>query len=423
MLVTYLGIYAIAAIGFLLRIINLSLPKGLIFDEVYYVDGARDLLAYGVEVDGSKPEFIVHPPVGKWLIAAGIQIFGNDEFGWRISTAVAGVISIILIGLIAQRLFRSRFLTLLATFLATVDGLALVHSRTSLLDNFLTTFILVATYFFIRKNYLATAIFLGFALGTKWSAIYFIAIFGAIALYRAFTHHTGRDLIKPALTRIATFGIVPIAIYTTTWAGWFISDRGWDKDHSTNPIASFIYYHQQMLGFHTGLSEKHTYQADPWTWLIQSRPTSFFYQSPKTCGADSCSQEVLAMGTPFLWWAGAIAIFVVVGFWAKSIVKRRMEPASTIIVVGIAAGYLPWFAFQDRTVFSFYSIVFQPFLIFAIIYCARWFISQNQRWGTIASVAFALLVFFNFLYFLPVFVGDVITYDAWYSRMWLPSWI
>jgi dolichyl-phosphate-mannose--protein O-mannosyl transferase len=421
--VTYLGIYAIAAIGFLLRIINLSLPKGLIFDEVYYVDGARDLLAYGVEVDGSKPEFIVHPPVGKWLIAAGIQIFGNDEFGWRISTAVAGVISIILIGLIAQRLFRSRFLTLLATFLATVDGLALVHSRTSLLDNFLTTFILVATYFFIRKNYLATAIFLGFALGTKWSAIYFIAIFGAIALYRAFTHHTGRDLIKPALTRIATFGIVPIAIYTTTWAGWFISDRGWDKDHSTNPIASFIYYHQQMLGFHTGLSEKHTYQADPWTWLIQSRPTSFFYQSPKTCGADSCSQEVLAMGTPFLWWAGAIAIFVVVGFWAKSIVKRRMEPASTIIVVGIAAGYLPWFAFQDRTVFSFYSIVFQPFLIFAIIYCARWFISQNQRWGTIASVAFALLVFFNFLYFLPVFVGDVITYDAWYSRMWLPSWI
>jgi dolichyl-phosphate-mannose-protein mannosyltransferase len=91
---TYVGIYAIAAIGFLLRIINLGLPKGLIFDEVYYVDGARDLLAYGVEVDGSNPEFIVHPPVGKWLIAAGIQVFGNDEFGWRISTAIAGVISI-----------------------------------------------------------------------------------------------------------------------------------------------------------------------------------------------------------------------------------------------------------------------------------------------------------------------------------------
>jgi dolichyl-phosphate-mannose-protein mannosyltransferase len=419
----YLGIYLIAAFGFLLRIINLGLPKGLIFDEVYYVDAARDYLAYGVEVDGADPEFIVHPPVGKWLIAAGMKVFGDDEFGWRISTAIAGTIAIILIGLIAQRLFRSRFLTIFATFLAAVDGLALVHSRTSLLDNFLTVLILAATYFFIRKNYIATAIFLGLALGTKWSAIYFLAIFGAVALYRAFTHHTGRDLIKPTLTRIATFGLLPLAIYVTSWAGWFLSDRGWGRDHSTNPIASFIHYHQQMLNFHTGLSEKHTYAASPWTWLIQSRPTSFFYQSPKSCGASSCSQEVLAMGTPFLWWAGAIAVFVVIGFWIKSIVKRRMEPASNIIVIGMAAGYLPWFAFQDRTVFSFYSIIFQPFVILAIAYCARWFISQNMRWGQIASVTFALLVFFNFLYFLPVFVGDVMTYDAWYGRMWLPSWI
>jgi len=420
---TYVGIYAIAALGFLLRVINLGLPKGLIFDEVYYVDGARDLLAYGVEVNGSEVEFIVHPPVGKWFIAAGIQVFGNNEFGWRISTALAGVISIILIGLIAQRLFRSRFLTLFATFLATVDGLALVHSRTSLLDNFLTVLILAATYFFIRKNYWATGLFLGLALGTKWSALYFIALFGAIALYRAFTHHTGRDLIKPTLSRIASFGVLPLAVYVTSWTGWFLSDRGWGRDHSSNPISSFIYYHQQMLSFHTGLSEKHTYQAHPWTWLIQSRPTSFFYQSPKTCGATSCSQEVLAMGTPFLWWAGAIAIFVLFGFWIKSIVKKRIEPASNIIVIGIAAGYLPWFAFDNRTVFSFYSIIFQPFLILAITYCARWFISQNQRWGMIASCAFAALVFFNFLYFLPIFLGDVITYDAWYARMWLPSWI
>ena len=427
MLVTYplthIGIYAIAAIGFLLRIINLGLPKGLVFDEVYYVDGARDLLAYGVEVDGSGAEFIVHPPVGKWLIAAGIQVFGNDEFGWRISTAIAGVVSIILIGLIAHRLFRSRFLTLLATFLATVDGLALVHSRTSLLDNFLTTFILAATYFFIRKNYLATAIFLGFALGTKWSAAYFIAIFGAIALYRAFTHHTGRDLIKPSLQRIATFGIVPVAIYVMSWAGWFLSDRGWGKDYSTNPIASFINYHQQMLGFHTGLSEKHTYQADPWTWLIQSRPTSFFYQSPKTCGADSCSQEVLAMGTPFLWWAGAIAIFVVVGFWIKSIVKRRMEPASTIIVAGMAAGYLPWFFYQSRTVFTFYAIVFQPFLILALVYCAQMALTKFGRKGLIAIASLFILIALNFAYFLPLYMGDLITYEAWRARMWFPSWI
>ena len=420
---TYLGIYLIAGLGFLLRVINLATPKGLVFDEVYYVDAARDFLAFGVEVSDDEAEFVVHPPLGKWFIAIGIRLFGDNEFGWRFSTAVAGTISIILIGLIAQKLFRSQFLTLLATFLATVDGLALVHSRTSLLDNFLTMLILAATYFFIRKNYVVTAIFLGLALGTKWSALYFIAVFGAVALYRAFTHHTGRHLIRPSIERILTFGLLPIAIYLLTWTGWLLSDRGWGRDAGSHALSSLIKYHEQMLSFHTGLTEKHSYEAHPWTWLIQSRPTSFFYESPKTCGSPSCSQEVLAMGTPFLWWAGAIAIFVVFGFWIKSIIKRRMEPASTVIVMGIAAGYLPWFAFDERTVFSFYSIIFQPFLILAIVYCARWFISHNHKWGTIASSVFAVLVFFNFLYFLPIFLGDVITYDAWYSRMWLPSWI
>ena len=33
--------------AFLMRVFNLSTPKGLVFDEVYYVDGARDDLKYG----------------------------------------------------------------------------------------------------------------------------------------------------------------------------------------------------------------------------------------------------------------------------------------------------------------------------------------------------------------------------------------
>ena len=46
---------AIAVIAFALRLFNLGSVKTLIFDEVYYVDGARDLLRYGVEVSGVEP--------------------------------------------------------------------------------------------------------------------------------------------------------------------------------------------------------------------------------------------------------------------------------------------------------------------------------------------------------------------------------
>jgi len=87
------------------------------------------LLAYGVEVAGSKSEFVVHPPVGKWMIAIGMQLFGDNPTGWRIASAVVGSLMILIIGLIAQRLFRNPLLTGLASALAAIDGMALVHSK------------------------------------------------------------------------------------------------------------------------------------------------------------------------------------------------------------------------------------------------------------------------------------------------------
>ena len=413
----------IALASFFLRLFNIGSIQTLIFDEVYYVDGARDFLKFGVEVSGSQPEFIVHPPLGKWLIAIGIKIFGDDAFGWRFMTALCGALMVLLVGLIAQRLFRNRLLAALASALLAVDGLALVHSRTALLDNFLAFFILLATYFFIRKQYWWTGIAFGCALATKWSALYFIAAFGLIALYRAFTHHSGRALIRPTLERCAQFALLPVIVYCTTWIGWFSSQRGWDRQRSSNAISSFIYYHQQILNFHTSLTEKHTYQANPWSWLIMGRPTSFFYESPKGCAANSCSQEVLALGTPLLWWLGTIALFVVVGMWLRGAFTRHFDPALTIIVAGVAAGYLPWFFFQARTVFTFYAIAFLPFLILALTYCAQLLLTRYGRNGQIAIAAIFLLIFANFLYFLPLYMGDVITYEAWRARMWFPSWI
>ena len=422
---TRIGVGAIALFALVLRLLNLGTPKGFIFDEVYYVDGARDYLKYGVEITGVDPEFVVHPPVGKWLIALGIKIFGDSEFGWRFVGALLGSVMVILIALIAQRLFRSAFLTICASALIAMDGLALVHSRTALLDIYLSFFILLATYFFVMRWHWWAGLALGLAVATNWSGLYFLALFAAIAIYRAFTLNTGRQLIKPTLKTFAQYAVLPISVYLTSWSGWFLSNRGWARDYSSNVITSFVHYHSQMLGFHTGLVEKHSYQANPWSWIVMGRPTSFYYQSPKDCGADKCAQEVLALGTPFLWWLGAIAVAVVIGFWIKSFAQRRYEPSLNIIVAGITAGYLPWFFFQERTVFSFYAIVFEPFLVLAIIYCAyvallHYKNSQNT-YIFIGLIGFA--IFANFIYFLPLFTGDVITYEAWQARMWLPSWI
>ena len=136
----------IVAIAAVLRLVGLSTPKGYIFDEVYYPTDAWDMLTHGVEWDSEKtngPAYVVHPPLGKWMIAVGEKIFGNNELGWRISGAVIGTLMVLVLIRVAYRLFHSIVLAGTAGLLMTLDGFQLVLSRTSLLDIFLGFFVLV----------------------------------------------------------------------------------------------------------------------------------------------------------------------------------------------------------------------------------------------------------------------------------------
>jgi dolichyl-phosphate-mannose--protein O-mannosyl transferase len=415
----------IAIASFILRIINLGIPKGFVFDEVYYVDGARDLLKYGVEVDGANPEFIVHPPVGKWLIASGVKIFGDNEFGWRFASAVFGTLLILLVARLIHVLFYSPLLTALGAALMSLDGLLLVHSRTALLDLFLTFFTVLGVYLWHRNRHIWAGIAFGLALGCKWSAVYFIVIIALISVYRILVAADVRKTLSPISAKFAQYGVLPILIYTLTWSGWFISNRGWSRQWSSNPLVSWFHYHSEILNFHTGLTEKHPYQANPWSWLVMGRPTSFFYASPQGCDAKNCAQEVLALGTPILWWIATIAFAVVIGFWIKSLIAHQADSAATIVVIGLAAGYLPWFAMQQRTVFAFYAIIIEPFLILAVVYCAKLLLDSGLKpmvSQSIIGVLFVLIIM-CFFFFIPLFTGQVISYEDWRLRMWFDSWI
>ena len=423
----------IALVSFILRIWNLGTPKGLVFDEVYYVDGAKDLLKYGVEVTGSSPEFIVHPSVGKWCIGLGIKLFGDNAFGWRISGAVVGALCIYIVARITNQLFHSKSLNALAAGLMALDGLQLVHSRTALLDLFLTFFALLGAFAWLKNRYWLAGLLFGLASATKWSGVYFLIAFALAALVIDF-RSSGIE-IRLLTKRAFQFFILPVTTYVFSWVGWFTSPRGWDRQWADGkesrfsfipaPLRSLWHYHAEMLHFHTTLTEHHAYQANPWSWLVMGRPTSFYYETPKNCGAKDCAQEVLALGTPILWWFATLALATVVGFWISSHLESKPDRAATFILLGIVGGYLPWFLFQKRTVFSFYAIVFEPFLILALVYCAKKYLGL-QPWNRNRKIVVALLVLLiaiNFFYFLPLFTAKVITYKTWSQMMWWPSWI
>jgi dolichyl-phosphate-mannose-protein mannosyltransferase len=407
--------WSILTFAALIRFWRLGEPNTLIFDEIYYVDGARDLLSYGVEVkvDGQRvsPEFVVHPPVGKWLIALFLQLLGDNSFAWRSASALAGLACVFLIYKISIELFSSEAIALLAAVLLAIDGLAIVLSRTALLDNLLTFFVLTSFYFLIKKQIWLMAVFIGLAIATKWSGLYFLVAF---ILYMSATsvHSDRKNLLK-----IIPATLFSIFIYTASWIGWLLSKDGWDRDSSTNPLLALWNYHREIYSFHLTLTSSHPYQSSPFGWLLMARPTSFFYESPDTCGAEKCSQEILALGNPLLWWLGFFAIFALAGYWLA-----RRDRASSLILLGLFAGYIPWFFYGDRTKFTFYAIVFLPFIILAIAYLANELRAHYQYASLVIAIGFSL-IFLAFLYFFPLYVAEVITYQEWRSRMWFTSWI
>jgi dolichyl-phosphate-mannose-protein mannosyltransferase len=488
----WLGPLAVTLLAAILRFHRLSAPRAFVFDETYYAKDAYSLLRFGYErafVEGADakilagsrdvfaggPSFVVHPPAGKWMIALGEWAFGLTPFGWRFMTALLGTISVLMIARIARRLTRSTILGCVAGLLLALDGLHLVESRTALLDIILMFWVLAAFGCLVidrdharerlaalvaragpsalaglgprlgrRPWRLAAGVCLGLACATKWSGLYFVVAFGLLSVAwdggarrsagvrRPIFGALARDAAPAFASLVALAGVV----YVVSWAGWLLNHDGWDRqwaaDHGWSgpiaPFASLAHYHASTWHFHSTLQADHPYESNPWGWLVLARPTSFFYEGLKQgqigCDAADCSREVLGLGTPALWWPALAALVIMAWLWLG-----RRDWRGGAVLAGVAAGYLPWFLFQQRPIFAFYAVAFVPFLVLAVtltlglVLGPRGATPTRRAWGASIAGCYLLLVLANFAWMYPLYVAKVIPYSEWLSRMWFHSWI
>ncbi|MFI6268108.1 dolichyl-phosphate-mannose--protein mannosyltransferase [Micromonospora zamorensis] len=511
---SWLATAVVVAIAAILRFVGLSSPKGKIFDETYYAKDGYGLISRGVEWNykDNVPSYVVHPPLGKWLIGLGEWAFGYQdadskvsvpghlmttapEFGWRFSAAVIGTLSVLLLVRIGRRMFRSTVLGCAAGLLLALDGFHLVLSRTALLDIFLLFFVLAAFGALVldrdarRRRWaralddgldpsqpgragrpptgwrtwpwwrLAAGVLIGCACAVKWSALYFVPVFALLAILwevgvrrSAGVRRPWRDTLLDELPWLVLAGVLMLTTYVATWSGWLLTDDGYYRLASAypsaplsdrpviGPLINLFEYHRAAYGFHAQLDDAHKYQSWPWQWLLLGRPVAFHWSGDGACGAPTCASEILLLGTPLLWWSflPALAALAWLGL------ARRDWRAGAILLT-VAAGLLPWFwfALDGRTMFSFYAAPALPFLVLAVVYVLGALIApaggdvgevaplvpgdpsyERRLVGSIAAGAYVLLVGLCFAYFYPIFVGKVIPYSDWLSRMWLDGrWI
>jgi len=373
----------VGVIAALLRLIGLGHPKTLMFDEIYYVKDAYALWHLGYEGNwannsdaafasgdfsglSTDAAYVVHPQLGKWLIGAGMEVFGpSSSFGWRVMPAIAGILTVILLTRLTMRLTRSPLLAGLAGLFLAIDGVALTESRIGLLDVFIGFFATLSLYCLVRDRewsrarlarrmagtklgaraphatirpwLLATGVTLGLTCSIKWSGLYLVAVVGiavviwdTLALRRVgarawFLEGTVAQGVSDFFQTVP----VAVAVYVGCWWSWFTHPlafkHGWTAeqleqgqpvplpwlssyvdDSLFQKINDFVAYHQQMYEFHVGLASPHTYQSKPYGWLLQTRPAHIL-------------------------------------------------------------SYVPWFQYRDRTIFTFYTVAFVPCVVLILV--------------------------------------------------------
>jgi dolichyl-phosphate-mannose--protein O-mannosyl transferase len=473
----------------IVRFVGLNRPTDggtPVFDEKHYVPQAWQMLRNGGVEDNPGYELVVHPPLGKQLIAVGEWLLGYDGWGWRASAALAGTLMVLLVVRVARRLTRSTFLGGVAGVLLICDGLSHVQSRMGMLDVFAAFFVLAAFATLladrddvrdrmaavvadgriddspfgprlgVRWWRFGTGLVLGLGCAVKWSGVYWLAAFAVTTLVLDATARRAAGVRRPwvgALVRdvppaLAVLALLPVLVYLGSWWAWFGSETGIDRnvvglhrgENGVGPdgpwafvpdaLRSLWFYSAHVLDFHAGLttvaSGQHPWESKPWTWPMGLRPMLYYYASGAKvsgCGTGDCVSAVMLVGTPALWWP-AIPVLA----WSLWRAVTGADWRYATVLVGYGAGVLPWFANIDRQMYLFYMTPVAPFLVLAVVLVMGELLGpadapwERRQTGLLVVALWVGLVVANFAYLWPILVGVPITPEAWDLQLWLPSW-
>ena len=466
----------------ILRLWNLGYPHTLLFDETYYVkdawtqwnlgypstwpDGADQKFADGdTDIFTTEGSFVVHPPLGKLLIGVGMALFGADSpVGWRFSAAIFGAATVLMLYFVAHTLTRSVLFASVAASLMAIDGLAIVMSRVSLLDIFLTFFVLLGFWFIaLDRNHhkrrlqallpprerdyaygplvwnrpwlIAAGTAFGAATAVKWSGLYVLAGFGLyVVVTDALIERRLRVRYWPTQAMlqgaIAFVLYVPAAglVYLISWTGWLTSSGGYGRGDGggiIGALGALLQYHNDIYAFHVGVTTPHGYASPAWQWPLLLRPTAMFYQGSEGCAdPNGCAQNIYSMPNPLIWWASiAAALYLVYRFAAA----RNWRYA--IVLVALAVTFGPWLLYPERTIFQFYTIAMLPFLLLALTFALREIAGGSRRdpirrqCGQGIVLAFLVVAVALSAWWYPILVAETVPYQFWRIHAWLTTWI
>jgi dolichyl-phosphate-mannose-protein mannosyltransferase len=366
--------FAILAILFfstLVRLFNLGYPAEFVFDERYHVPAVR-LIAendsrafewWHQPIYGESNHDWLHPPLAKYIQSFFYEQGSGSVESWRIGSVVFGLFGILLTYVFASLVTKNRLTGLLAALFMSLDGLWLVQSRIAMNDVFVSVLILLSAICYLlylnkgkKRILFFVGSFLGLALATKWTALFFILGFLLLELINDLKKRN----IKVIPWKIFSLLLLPLFVYIATYLPVLLQGKGFDF---------LIDLHKNIWAYQTGRDSLHAFQSTPAQWIFNLRPTWYW--------AKSSLENIYAINNPLL------VIFYVLSLVISLytlIIKKTNRRVLSFIIFLYGLSFAGW-VFSPRILFYYHYTPAIPFIstLLAVCFQKMYFSGKNHR--------------------------------------------
>jgi dolichyl-phosphate-mannose-protein mannosyltransferase len=344
------AILALVALAILLP--GLGRPKAMFFDEGYFVPEARALIQ-GVPNPEPHAPPLAKPPLGKLIMAIGMEAGGDNSFGWRIAGALCGALTVAAVYLWALLLLQDTNLAFLAAGLALFNNFLFVMSRIATVDVFLLFFLmcslvaytgaLVLDLTLVTRRFLLclAGVLVGLGGAVKWNAIDTLAVYVFVAFALLCVSRYRPAASDPSLPRYArnlahigipflVLGLVVAPIVAYSLVFW--------------PLCRLIH-----IPF--SLHELAAINTFMWRFNRTTVTNPFLISKWYTWPLNLNPQRSLSylVGNPFIAWTGLLALALCLRrFW------KAMALPEAMVLLLFAANFLQWAVTPQSGLYYYY---------------------------------------------------------------------
>ncbi len=302
-----------------------------------------------------------HPPLGKYLIALSIYLFGDYPTYWRYPSIAAGVLLILLIYLITYRITGNPYVAVIVAAFSMADQLFRIMGSIAMLDIFVAASTAASALALVYRRYYLSIVLAAIASTFKFSGLFIIIPIAIVYLrdvlrergasIRVFIFETVFLAFITILITIAVHVIVAIPLIEgigfSNWASATIGSFKWHTSiKCTSPGCPV--------------------SAAPWDWMLGVNGFAVYYYSSE--------RGAVAIGNPVTW----PIVFGLTILFLPAYKVRRRTGWPILLLYGILAAYILLWIIGGKTQYSFYAVQLLPYTYMALVTIPLYILSDRK---------------------------------------------